>query len=209
MRRRLSACVKGVSFTLGRLTWQHRHFRPSLSLGRPWSGALTWSGISRGLLLFSLTCLSRWTSSPCGSRRNLMPKPTPRMLSSSSLTLSTGSVCPTPSSQTIGQTSQARGSWSSLMDTGSGLIGRRSGTHAPTGRLKGRMEWSFRDSTLHLQPAQNVCRMLGPGTLSCPLEPKDNSQSIHRVHPILPNIRGRSGATLQPRLLWHPKGQSL
>jgi hypothetical protein len=55
---------------------------------------------------------------------------------------------PTPSSRTMGPTSQARSSWISLTSTGSRSTGLQSDTLALMGRLKGRMAWSSRDSSL-------------------------------------------------------------
>jgi hypothetical protein len=73
----------------------------------------------------------------------------------------------------------------------------------------GEGEWHgpLRTHASHLQPTQQVCWAVGPGAPSRPLKPKDNSQSGHGVHPILPNIRGRSVISLRSRL-WRPKGQS-
>jgi hypothetical protein len=129
-QRKLSARARGISSMLGKPACQRRRFRPSPSPGCSWSGVSTWSDLSRRPPVVSLTCLSRWTSSPSGSRRNPSPKPTPRR---PILTLSTGSVYPTPSSQTMGQPSQARSSWSSLANMGSGSTGHRSDKRAPTG----------------------------------------------------------------------------
>jgi hypothetical protein len=123
-RKNSSALARGANSTPGRPTCQRKRFRPSPSHGCLRSGVSTWSGLSRRLLAASPTCSSCWISSPNGLRQNRSSSPTPKKLSSFLLTSSTGLVCPTPSSRTMGPTSRTSSSWILLRGMGSRSTGR-------------------------------------------------------------------------------------
>src|SRR5687767_10118078 len=94
------------------------------------------------------------------------------------------------------------------MGTTLGLIGFQPDTHEPMAMLSELTAWCCKDPSHTSLTDLRSMRVIGRRAPSNALEPKNNSELINGVHPLLPSIRRGGGTTVRPRLRC-PEGEGV